>query len=39
VRDEFACPFTVVRCRTVDPEGDRAEELLEKRGGLRDLGG
>jgi hypothetical protein len=36
---EFARSFTVVRCRTVDLERDRVEELLEKRRGLGEPGG
>ncbi len=32
-------PLTVVCCRTVDLEGNHAEELLEEQGGLGELGG
>jgi hypothetical protein len=36
---EFARSFTVVRCRTTDLERDGAEELLEERCSLGELGG
>ena len=36
---KFARPFTVVRCRAVDLDWNRAEELLEERRGFRELGG
>ena len=36
---KLARAFTVVWCRTVDLEGNHAEELLEEQGGLGELGG
>ena len=36
---ELARPVAVVRCRAVDLNWNRAEELLEERRGLRELGG
>ena len=36
---EFARAFKIVRCRTVDLDRDGAEELLEERSGLGELGG
>jgi hypothetical protein len=35
---ELTCPFAVLRCRPMDLDRHRAEELLEQRGGFRELG-
>ena len=36
---KLASPFPVVRCRAVELEWNRTEELLEKRRGFWELGG